>query len=277
MSGAEAFWIAALLASVCFVTCAAQLRGLDRRTAYLAGLGALAGGLIGGALLGLFDYGWEDHTWNLFARGKSFCGGLVGGATAAALFLAWRKVSISKYGDILVTALALGYAIGRIGCFLNGCDFGIRTDLPWGVQYPPGTEAYGDHLSHGWIVPGAGSSLPVHPVQLYAAACGALILFVLLLTKEGAPGKRLAGFALLYGAYRFPMEWLRGDFKAFAGPFSLPQVVSLSLIISGGAGWWILRQRIGRGAPDHSGSTGKPAEPTQPDSAMMVRSSRPVS
>src|SRR5262245_22103767 len=122
MNAADALWGLALIVGVGFVIHAVPRHGLDRRIAYWASLSALAGGLIGGALLGLYDYGLEDPTWNLFARGKSFCGGLVGGALAAAIFLSWMKVFVAKYGDLLVTALALGYGIGRVGCFFNGCD-----------------------------------------------------------------------------------------------------------------------------------------------------------
>src|SRR5947208_6663587 len=109
MHAAEALWGSALIIGVGSVIHAASRHGLDRRIAYWASLSALAGGLVGGALLGLYDYGLEDPTCNLFARGKSFCGGLVGGALAATIFLSWMKVSVAKNGDLLVTALALGY------------------------------------------------------------------------------------------------------------------------------------------------------------------------
>ena len=184
------------------------------RITYLAALAALAGAVTGATVLGLVDYGDLRESWNLLTRGKSFCGGLFGGGIAAWLFLHVRRRSIARYGDILVTGLSLGYAIGRVGCFLNGCDFGIRTGLPWGVAYPPGTEAYADHLSRGWIALGAASSLPVHPVQLYAAAAGLVMFLVLWRWKPAWPGQRIWLFALFYGIYRFCIEWLRGDFRA---------------------------------------------------------------
>jgi phosphatidylglycerol:prolipoprotein diacylglycerol transferase len=231
MSVAEACWVAALLAGIGFVIYAAPSCGLDRPIAYWACLSALIGGLIGGSLLGLLDYGLDDHTWNLAARGKSFCGGLAGGAVAAAFFLAWRKVTIAKYGDLLVTALALAYAIGRIGCFFNGCDYGIVTRLPWSVRYPLGTEAYADHLERGWITPDQALSLPVHPVQLYAAGVGLVMFLVLWRWKTTWPGQRIWLFALMYGVYRFSVEWWRGDFRTLVGPFSLPQIVGILLVV----------------------------------------------
>ncbi len=238
---AESMWIGGILSGVAVVIGAGNREGLDHRAAYWACTCALLGAFIGASLLGLYDYGEAGASWNPLARGKSFCGGLIGGALAAAVYLLARRQSVARYGDVLVTGLALGYAIGRIGCFFNGCDFGVRTDLPWGIHYPPGTEPYADHLVRGWIQPEAASSLTVHPVQLYAALCGALIFCVLVRAKPTMPGLRLVQFALLYGVYRFPMELLRGDFKPFLGPLSVPQVVSLALLVAGAAGWWGLR------------------------------------
>jgi phosphatidylglycerol:prolipoprotein diacylglycerol transferase len=137
---------------------------------------------------------------------------------------------VASYGDVLVTALSFGYAIGRLGCFLNGCDYGIPAGLPWAVQYPPGTEAYVNHLEHGWIAPGSTLSLPVHPVQLYAATAGLVMFLVLSRWKTAWPGQRIWLFALFYGTYRFGVEWLRGDFWALVGPFSLPQVLGFLLV-----------------------------------------------
>jgi phosphatidylglycerol:prolipoprotein diacylglycerol transferase len=228
---AGALWISGMLASLVFIVHAAKVERLDRRVAYWASVSALAGGFIGGTLLGFYDYSQAERTWNLFTYGKSFCGGLVGGTVTALLFLRWKQVPVAQYGDILVMGLALGYAIGRIGCFFNGCDFGVCTDLAWGVQYPPGTEAYADHFSRGWIALGAASSLRVHPVQLYAAAAGLVMFLVLWRWKPAWPGQRIWLFALFYGIYRFCIEWLRGDFRVFVGgPFSLPQLVALLLI-----------------------------------------------
>jgi phosphatidylglycerol:prolipoprotein diacylglycerol transferase len=191
---------------------------------------SLAGAVPGAVLFGLAHYGNAQQSWDLLAQGKSFCGGLVGGAIAAWVFLRFRRLSVAKYGDVLVTALALGYAIGRIGCFLNGCDYGVTTGLPWAVQYPAGSEAYSNHLARGWIPLGAPLSLPVHPVQLYAAVGGLVIFLVLWRWKAARPGQRICLFALFYGAYRFGVEWLRGDFRPLLGPFSLPQLLGLFLV-----------------------------------------------
>jgi phosphatidylglycerol---prolipoprotein diacylglyceryl transferase len=260
-SVAEIFWVVAVLVSIGFVILVVPPRKLDCRIAYWAGITGLAGGLLGGSILCLFDYGVEDRTLNLFSRGKSFCGGLAGGAVAAAIFLAWRKVSVARYGDVLVTALPLGYAIGRVGCFFNGCDYGIVTQLPWAVRYPPGTEPYAAHLERGRITSDQVLSLSVHPVQLYAAAFGLALFLVLWNCRVARHGQRIWLFCLCYGVYRFLIEWLRGDFRAIAGGLSLPQIFSL-LLIAGALGFWVWKVKTYRHAGRMRTNAGN--EQTQP-------------
>jgi phosphatidylglycerol:prolipoprotein diacylglycerol transferase len=184
-------------------------------------------------LLGFYDYGLPSGPFNPLSRGKSFLGGLFGGVLGAVAYLRIRRVSAARYGDVLVAALALGYAVGRVGCFFNGCDYGVCTPLPWGHSYPPGTEAYAAHLARGWITAESPVSLPVHPVQLYASACGFVIFAILLARKPPWPGANLCLFAISYGAYRYCIEFLRGDFHSFVLGLSLPQAVSILLVAGG--------------------------------------------
>jgi phosphatidylglycerol:prolipoprotein diacylglycerol transferase len=134
-------------------------------------------------------------------------------------------------------ALALGYAIGRLGCFLNGDDYGTVSRVPWAVVYPSGTEAHADHVARGWISPGATWSLPVHPVQLYAALLGLCLFIWLANWRPMRAGSRFCAFVISYGVARFIMEWVRGDFRAVLGPLSLPQVFSLIFILVGMGAW----------------------------------------
>jgi phosphatidylglycerol---prolipoprotein diacylglyceryl transferase len=229
---AEATWCGAILAGTAYAITRSR-PSLNPRGFYWCSVSALVGGFVGSLLWGFGDYGITTTGFNPLAQGKSFLGGLFGGTLAAVVYLRLNRVSVGAYGDDLITGLALGYGIGRIGCFFNGCDYGIRTHLPWGHSYPPGTEAYADHLSRGWITDQALASLPVHPVQLYAAACGLAIFFILLASKPRWPGAKVSLFAVLYGIYRFLIEFLRGDFRSLAFGLSLPQVVSILLIVAG--------------------------------------------
>ena len=177
--------------------------------------------------------------------GKSWYGGAIVGGVVGGLFFHFRKLPVLAYADASVPAVALGYCIGRLGCFLNGDDYGTLSQLPWAVAYPPGTEPYSDHLSRGWIAPGAAATLPIHPVQLYASLLG-LALFVFLTNWHPRhSGDRLSAFLVLYGAARFGMEqWLRGDFRVVVGPLSLPQIFSLLFIACGVGIWGIAHRRL---------------------------------
>jgi len=135
--------------------------------------------------------------------------------------------------DAIVPAVTLGVAVSRLGCFLNGDDYGTPSNLPWAVAFPMGTEAYSDHWSRGWINGDAATSLTVHPVQIYASLF-ALALFVFLTHWHGRrPGSRFAVFLSLYGAGRFADQFVRGDFQPILGPFSLTQLISIALILAG--------------------------------------------
>jgi phosphatidylglycerol:prolipoprotein diacylglycerol transferase len=234
-------WSVAVLAALAYAVRSARRSGLDPRSMYWAVTCAVLGGFFGGHLLDLFVHGWQGGPLAIFqfwSGGKSHYGGLIGGGIAGGLFFHYRKLPVLAYADAAMPALALGYSVGRLGCFLNGDDYGTLTNLPWSVVYPPGTEAYADHLVRGWIAGGAAWSLPIHPVQLYASLQG-LCFFVLLANwHPKRPGMRLCTYILGYGVVRFFMEWVRGDFRAVLGPFSLPQLFSL-LFLFGGAGLWL--------------------------------------
>ena len=96
--------------------------------------------------------------------------------------------------------MALGYAFGRIGCFLNGCCFGLPTNLPWGVVFPPGSLA--DFYCHGERL---------HPTELYSSFSGLLIFIILALLYRHKKfnGQILFWGLILYSIYRFLVEFLR--------------------------------------------------------------------
>ena len=198
-------------------------------------------GFWGAHLLSLLVHGWSGGVLALFQfvpGGKSLYGGLLAGGIAAGLYFHVRKLPVLAYADASMPALALGYAVGRIGCFLNGDDYGTLTSVPWAVVYPPGTEAYHAHLAHGWISAGDPWSLAIHPVQLYASFLGLALFFVLAKQRSAPSGSRFCAYLVLYGIGRFCMEYLRGDFRAVLGPFSLPQLFSVAFVLVGTGVWF---------------------------------------
>jgi phosphatidylglycerol---prolipoprotein diacylglyceryl transferase len=248
---------AALVAAFTYAVRSAKRSGLDPRSMYWAVVCSSLGGLFGGHLLDLFVHGWQGpySLLQFWQGGKSLYGGLIVGGIVGGLFFHYRKLPVLAYADASMPALALGYAIGRLGCFLNGDDYGKLSNVPWAVAYPPGTEAYSEHVARGWINSGAPSSLPIHPVQLYASLIGLGMFLLLANWQPRRAGGRFCAFLILYGAARFCLEqWFRGDFRAVVGPFSLPQVFSMLFVMTGVAIWLRAREsmsmeaRSGRGA-----------------------------
>ena len=234
-------WATALVIALGYALLSARRDGLDPRAVYWAGALGILFGLWGGRLLGLAYYGVEGGPWDwlrFWSGGQAQYGNLIGGGLAVILFLKLRKLPILHYLDSIAPALALGISIGRIGCFVNGDDCGTVSHLPWAVQFPPGTEAYADHLTRGWIMPTAALSLPVHPVQLYATLVWLGFFVILVLYRSDRPGLRLALFAFLQGVGRFVEQYFRGDFQPVLGPLSLTQIISL-LFIAMGIGVWL--------------------------------------
>jgi phosphatidylglycerol:prolipoprotein diacylglycerol transferase len=176
-------------------------RGYDVRYAYDLVLWAYVGGWAGARLF-VIPTGWnyfvEDPVLFLTSSsGWVWYGGLIGGAVAV---LAWARsvgMPLLVAGDIMAPPLAIGLAIGRMGCQLAGDgDYGVATSLPWGMTYPNG------------VVP---TEVPVHPTPvyemvLYSAAFAALWVQ----RNRGLPPGHLLGQYLVYtGAARFAVEFVR--------------------------------------------------------------------
>ncbi len=229
-------WAGAILAAMAYAVRSARREALDKRTVYWACVLGIVIGLWGGHLLGIFYYGTDGRPWawlRFWSGGQAQYGGIVAGMVAVLLFLKFRKLSALQCADAIAPGVALGVAIGRIGCFLNGDDFGTLTRLPWGTRFAPGTEAYYDHLTRGWISSADALSLPVHPIQLYAALLWLGFFVVLATYRPAQNGLRFAAFMFLQGAGRFAEQLFRGDFQPVLGPLSLTQVISLCFIAAG--------------------------------------------
>src|SRR3979411_868668 len=129
----------------CGAVVARRLRELDRSPdwAYEIVFAALIGGVVGARgyyLLENFDQVKHDLIGSIFSgSGLVWYGGAIGGAVGVIGWMRWRGVLELRMLDMCATALALGYAIGRIGCQVSGDgDYGIRSDLPWAMGYPHG-------------------------------------------------------------------------------------------------------------------------------------------
>lgn len=166
-------------------------------------------------------------------RGAAMYGGLLGVAVAAVVTSAWFRIPFRPYLDGLGLALSGGLIIGRLGCFLAGCNHGSISSLPWAVRFPAGSHAFNQHLALGLVAAGDRNSLPVHPTQLYEAGIACLLLLVglLLIWKKAPDGLVFVALLGSYALFRFLVEFVRADQGGtYWGPFTFAQVVSLLVI-----------------------------------------------
>jgi len=196
------------------------------QTGLLGFAGGILGGRIGFVLLEWSQYsGRLETALDLWQGGMSWHGGLAGGLLVLLLAARVMKVSFARIFDLAAPGIALGYAIARVGCFLNGCCYGHECDLPWAVTFPQLSGA-------------AAPPVPVHPTQLYAVA-GTLLftLPVLLWTTRWLrrPFSRFLGFLVLSSIVRFVVEYFRrGATAEIFQPipaFTVAQAASLAIIV----------------------------------------------
>src|SRR5918997_5497363 len=192
---------------------------------------ALIGGVVGAKLWWVvenWDAARDDVVGTLFSGvGLVWYGGLAGGALAVALWMRWRRAPALMVLDLTAPALALGYAVGRIGCQLAGDgDYGIPSDLPWAMAYPEGT------------VP---TTEEVHPTPVYEFLAMSLVALGLWRLRDRVkPGGLFAIYLVAAGLERFLIEFIRRNAEVALG-LSTAQYVSLVMVAAGIV--WIVRAR----------------------------------
>ncbi len=227
------------------LTAELKRKGEDPELAWDMVLWAAIGGILGAKLYYMALHWPEtlaDPRRAIFSRS-----GLVwyGGFMAAAGLILWqlsrRRVSIPRAADAVAPALALAYAVGRIGCFLVGDDYGRPTDLPWAVAFPQGappSTAHNLRTFFGVDVPASvpgNTVLAVHPTQLYEVGMSLIIFAILwrLRTRIRQAGMLFAVWLALAGVERFVVELFRAKDDRFLGPLTLAQTISLGLVAVG--------------------------------------------
>ena len=157
--------------------------------------------------------------------GLIFYGGFLLACLALVLFARYHRVPVWHLADFAIPALAIGHALGRVGCFLNGCCYGRPAgDHLCGLAYPPVCEP-------GKLFPG----VPLFPVQIIEAAALLAIWAVLLFAypRRKKNGAVFALYLLLYPPVRFGLEYLRGDERQSWLALDVAQVTSLALFLVG--------------------------------------------
>lgn len=222
-------------------------------------VGAIVGGILGAKLYYIL-LNWSEllrDPWgSISARaGLVWYGGLLGGSLGV-LFMVFRRrrAPLGDVTDSVGVALPLAYAVGRIGCFLVGDDYGRPTEGWVGIAFPEGAppstagnlrRAFGVDVDPS--IPDA-QVLSVHPTQLYEVALSTLVFFVLwrLRGRPHTAGSLFMLYLILAGLERAVVEFFRAKDDRFFGPFTLAQMISAALILGGLYGLSRLRQT---GAP----------------------------
>jgi phosphatidylglycerol---prolipoprotein diacylglyceryl transferase len=229
------FLAAGYLAALWRLLRGVKREGLDSDRASGLGLWVIIGAIAGAKLLMIVrtlpDY--MARPADLFSLSTiqsagDFYGGFIVALIAAMVFFV-RHPEIPRWrmADICGPAIALGQAIGRIGCFMAGDDFGRATHLPWSITFwDPEVAEIG----------GAPLGVPLHPVQIYESlVCLALFIFLEWLSRRKKfDGEIILAYSILYAVARFILEYFRGDSDRgfiLGGILSTSQFIAILVVL----------------------------------------------
>jgi phosphatidylglycerol:prolipoprotein diacylglycerol transferase len=212
--------------------------GIDGEKAWNLGVLVVLCGIVGAKVLYVINEGMslrEIFSIETLQAGGVFSGGLIAALLAAAWYV--RKHHMPALGtcDAFAPGLALGHAIGRIGCFAAGCCYGKPTHHFWGVVFT-------NPLAHQ--ITGTPLNVPLEPTQLFESAVELANFFFLmwLLKRRKFEGQVFGAFMMIYGVARFFLEFIRDDQgrgSVFGGAMSATQLIAIGLVIGGGIIWWL--------------------------------------
>jgi len=221
-------------------------RRLDEEFAADIVIAGVVGGLIGAKVW----YVLLTGEWDALLRRGGFVwyGGFLG-ATAAILLNGWRRRVPWRFtAEICAAPLALGYALGRVGCFLVNDDYGIPSSLPWAMRFPRGLPptTVANLTAVGVKFPAGADPMlvvAVHPTQIYETALMMLAFWWMWRRRDHghAVGWMLGCYLVLGGLERFLVEFVRAKDDRLLGPFTLAQATSVGLVITGAVllkVWW---------------------------------------
>ena len=243
--------------------------GEDPEIVYSLLIGAIVGGIVGAKIHYLILHPSEFKVASFSGAGLVWYGGLLGGFLGVYLVAHFIHAPKAALADAVAPGLALAYSVGRIGCFLNGDDYGHPTSLPWGIAFPKGSPP---------------TAVRVHPTQLYEVLASAVI-FVLLVWVISPRMRRVGGlmfaYMILAGIERFLVEFVRTNKPVLLG-LTQQQWISIGLVAAGAVGVWWTQFREGgvvgvQGAGTAVSARGRQTAPKKrsPGAAVRGKQSRP--
>jgi phosphatidylglycerol:prolipoprotein diacylglycerol transferase len=218
----------------------AQRLGINPEDTWNLGIVVVLAGILGAKILLIVnDWGFytrnpgEILSVNTLRSGGVFSGGLVAALLAAAWYMARHKMPPLRTCDAFAPGLAIGHAIGRVGCFAAGCCWGKQTHHAWGVVFR-------NPLAGDWV--GTPLGVPLEPTQLIEAVVELLNFFLLswLITRKHADGQVFGTYLILYGIARFFIEFLRDDpgrGEVFGNLMTGTQLIAIILVVVGSLFW----------------------------------------
>ncbi|HTY13782.1 MAG TPA: prolipoprotein diacylglyceryl transferase [Candidatus Omnitrophota bacterium] len=220
----------AFLAGIALASYLAKRDGIDPDKIFDLAVWVLVSSIIGARVFYVLEFIGDFakdplSALYLWQGGMVFFGGVAFAIIAVAIWSRVNKINVLKLLDAIAPATALGYAIGRIGCFLRGCCYGTETSLPWGVQFP---DACGVR----------------HPTQIYSSLSGLLMmaLLLLVLSKRKFDGQVFSAGLMLYSVYRFLIEFIRTNPK-YLFSLSEGQWGSVLIFICGAGLYYYFRKQ----------------------------------
>jgi phosphatidylglycerol:prolipoprotein diacylglycerol transferase len=221
---------AAFLLGLKLATARARRRGLDPAKVLDLGIYIIVAAIVGGKVL-LLVTDFQTFRANpaevlsLARSGGVFYGGLILAVLVAAWYMRRHALPLWPTFDAYAPGIALGHAVGRVGCFMAGCCWGHATTLPWGITFT-------DPFTGSYV--GTPLGTPLHPTQIYEVLAETAILMFLLWLERGR-GRNFAGrtfwtYILLYGLSRYVIEFFRGDPRGTVWVFSTSQFISVLLV-----------------------------------------------
>jgi phosphatidylglycerol---prolipoprotein diacylglyceryl transferase len=219
-----------------------EKQGINGDDAWNLGILVVFCGIVGAKVLYIVN-DWSyyaSHPADIFSfstlqAGGVFSGGLIAALVAAAWYVRKHHMPALATCDAFAPGLALGHAIGRVGCFAAGCCYGKETHHLWGVTF---TNPLANYNS------GTPLNVPLEPTQLFESAVELANFFVLtwMLGRKKFDGQVFGAYLFLYGIARYFLEFIRDDpgrGSVFGGIMTGTQLISIFLVIIGGLIWWL--------------------------------------
>lgn len=225
--GSRAVYWYGIMVAAGFLACVAHLTILGIREGRPPSFGSdlafwiILSGIIGARIayvVANINYYWQDPLAiiRVDQGGLIYYGGFIGAFIAGIIFARIKKLNILALADYIVSALPLGHAFGRIGCFLNGCCYGSATPSGFmlGIVFP-------------------GESVSRYPTQIFSAVALLFIFAVLRIwqKKRHFVGEIFLGYGLLYSIKRFGMEFFRGDNPKIIHGLTISQLISIAIFV----------------------------------------------